>query len=80
LIVKVSGLYDSDMNEIRPLAFEMDWSDLLFRNELYFDAEEGHWTDDGWPLPLIFRRTDSTGSPQPLVRFEAGPSKQSGVG
>lgn len=80
LIIKVSGLYDSDMNEIRPLAFEMDWSDLLFRNELYFDAEEGQWTGDGWPLPLIFRRTDSTGSPQSLVGFEAGPSKQSGVG
>jgi hypothetical protein len=80
LIVKVSGLYDSDMDEIRPLAFEMDWSDLLFRNELYFDSEEGHWTDDGWPLPLIFRRTGSMGSPQSLVRFEAGPSKQSGVG
>ena len=57
LLVRVSGLYDLDMNEIRPLVFEMDWRRLLFRNELYFDAEAGEWTGDGWPLPLIFTRT-----------------------
>ncbi len=80
LLVRVSGLYDSDMNEIRPLVFEMDWRHLLFRNELYFDAEAGDWTGDRWPLPLIFRRVGSTGFPQSLVTYEAGPGSQSGVG
>lgn len=79
LLVRVSGLFDLDMNEIRPLVFEMDWRSLLFRNELYFDSEEGGWVGDGWPRPLIFRKTGSTGSSQPLVRFEAGPGCQAGV-
>lgn len=80
LIVRVSGLYDSDMNEIRPMAFEMDWSDLLFRNELYFDVEEGGWTGDGWPLPVVFRKAGSSATPQALIRYEAGPARESGVG
>ena len=79
LLVRVSGLFDLDMNEIRPLVFEMDWRRLLFRNELYFDAEAGEWAGDGWPLPPVFRRTGSTGSPQALVRYEAGPGGQAGV-
>ena len=80
LLVRVSGLYDPDMNEIRPLVFEMDWRRLLFRNELYFDAEAGEWTGDGWPLPPIFSRTGLTGSPQALVRYEAGPGSQASGG
>ena len=72
LLVRVSGLVDLEMSEIRPLVFEMDWKLLLFRNELYFDAAEGGWVDDGWPLPLVFRRTGTTGPPQALVRYEAG--------
>jgi hypothetical protein len=79
LLVRVSGLFDPDMIEIRPMVFEMDWRGLLFRNELYFDAEEGNWTGDGWPLPLVFRRTGSTCFSQALVRFEARPGGQAVV-
>lgn len=71
LVVRVSGLYNLDMVEIRPLAFEMYWHELFFRNELYFDEEEGGWTGDGWPLPVAFRKVDAAGTPQALVRHEA---------
>jgi hypothetical protein len=74
LLVRVSGLYDVEMREIPPLVFEMHWWDLLFRNELYFDPEEGWWTGDGWPLPIVFRRAGSGGEPQALVRYESGPT------
>ncbi len=80
LIVRVSGLYDSDMNVIRPLAFEMNWSDLLFRNELYFDVDEGGWTGDGWPLPVVFKKVGASATPQSFVRYEAGPVSQTGLG
>ncbi len=73
LIVRVSELYTPQGDEIRPLAFEMSWDELLFRNELYFDAEAGRWTGDGWPLPIVFRRVGVTGSPQSLVWHEPGP-------
>lgn len=73
LLVRVSGLFDLDMNEIHPLVFEMDWRGLLFRNELYFDDEEGNWTGDGWPLPPVFKKVGAKGPPQALVRHEAGP-------
>jgi hypothetical protein len=79
LIVRVSGLYDAEGNDIRPLAFEMNWWDLLFRNELYFDTDEGQWTGDGWPLPMTFRKVGATGSPQSLVRHEPGPAAPGAV-
>ena len=72
LIVRVSGLYDSEMNEIRPLAFEMNWSDLLFRNELYFDVAEGAWMGDGWPLPVVFRKAGSSRHPNPSSGMRRG--------
>ncbi|WP_406695220.1 hypothetical protein V5E97_29710 [Singulisphaera sp. Ch08] len=80
LLVRVSGLFDVDMNKIRPLVFEMDWRNLLFRNELYFDTEAEEWAGDGWPLPPVFRRAGSTGSPQALVRYEAKPESRAGAG
>ena len=64
LLVRVSGLFDLDMNEIRPLVFEMDWRCLLFRNELYFDAEAGEWTGDGWPLPPVFTKDRAPRAPR----------------
>jgi hypothetical protein len=73
LLVKVTEFYDLEMNLVPPLVFEMHWSDLLFRNELYFDEEEGWWTGDSWPLPLVFEKTGFQGPPQPLVTFEPGP-------
>jgi hypothetical protein len=57
LIVRVSGLFDLEMNEIRPLAYEMDWQRLFFKNDLYYDEVEGGWTGDGLPLPLVFNKT-----------------------
>jgi hypothetical protein len=41
LLIRVSGLFDLDMNEIRLMVFEMDWRRLLFWNELFFRRRGG---------------------------------------
>jgi hypothetical protein len=72
LLVRASGFRTLDGGEIPPLAFEMPWQALIFRNELHFDPDEGWWMKDGWPLPITFRKAEGRGEPQPLVRHETG--------
>jgi hypothetical protein len=72
LLVRVSGLYDLEMDLIPPLIYEMRPHELLFRNELYFNQDEGWWDGDDWPVPLVFSKVASGGTPQAMVRYEAG--------
>lgn len=76
LLVRASGFRSAGGAEVPPLAFEMPWQDLVFRNEQYFDPDEGWWMGDGWPLPITFRKVEGRGQPQPLVKHDPGRNAQ----
>lgn len=55
LLVRVSGLYGADAEEIPPFVFETSPEHLIFRNDICFDPTDGIWVRNPIPLPLLFR-------------------------
>jgi hypothetical protein len=54
--------------ELPPIAFQMDYEELLFRNTT-FAVDDGFWHGNDLPIPIVFERLLGSGEPQEGVVF-----------
>ncbi len=53
-LIKLSGLYDANSDEIEPFVYSIQAQKLMFINTAY-KTDSGFWEDNEIPFPIIFR-------------------------
>jgi hypothetical protein len=77
VLVKLSGLYahesesSSEPISVPDVMFTVDIGKRLFMSGLY-EEEEGAWSEQDVPELVTFKRTGTSGTPNPHVRFVSG--------